>query len=76
MMLHGRVWHHKRHAVHRTDDHLSSGTSMNYVLSGTVYSLVSQQSGQTIWYCYSSAAGGSVKTETGGSFPTAYQATC
>ena len=54
---------------------LSSGTALNYVLSGTAYSLAAQQSGQTTWYCYSSAAGGAVKTETS-AFPTAYQATC
>ena len=54
----------------------SSGSVLNYVLSGSTYSIVAQQSGQTIWYCYSSAVGGAVKTETSGSFPTAYQATC
>jgi type IV pilus assembly protein PilA len=54
---------------------LSSGTALNYVLSGSAYSIATQQSGQTQWYCYSSAAGGSVKTETS-AFPTAYQATC
>jgi type IV pilus assembly protein PilA len=54
----------------------SSGVALNYVLSGSAYSIVTQEAGQTIWYCYSNAAGGSVKTETGGTFPTAYQATC
>ncbi len=55
---------------------LSSGSALNYVLSGSAYSIVTQQSGQTTWYCYSSVTGGSVKTETGGAFPTAYQAAC
>jgi type IV pilus assembly protein PilA len=57
----------------------SAGVALNYTLSGTNasdYSIVAQESGQTIWYCYSNAVGGSVKTETGGTFPTAYQATC
>lgn len=53
----------------------SSGVALNYVLSGSAYSIATQQSGQTQWYCYSSAVGGSVKTETS-AFPTAYQATC
>ena len=55
---------------------LSSGSSLNYVLSGSAYSIVTQQSGQTTWYCYSSVVGGSVKTETSGAFPTTYQAAC
>ena len=54
----------------------SSGVALNYALSGSAYSIVTQESGQTVWYCYSSAVGGAVKTETGGAFPTAYQATC
>ena len=58
---------------------VSAGTALNYALSATNpanYSIVTRQSGQTIWYCYSNATGGSVTTETGGAFPTAYQATC
>jgi type IV pilus assembly protein PilA len=54
----------------------SSGVALNYTLSGSAYSIVSQESGQTIWYCYSNAAGGSVKTETGGTFDATYHATC
>lgn len=54
----------------------SSGVALNYILSGNAYLIVTQQSGQSIWYCYSNAAGGSVKTETTGSLPTTYQATC
>lgn len=54
---------------------LSSGTALNYVLSGASYSLVAQQSGQTNWYCYASAVGGPVITKSG-TFPTAYQASC
>jgi type IV pilus assembly protein PilA len=54
----------------------SSGVALNYTLSGSAYSIVSQESGQTIWYCYSSAAGGSVKTETSGTFDATYHATC
>ena len=38
--------------------------------------IVTQQTGQTIWYCYSNAADGSVKTETGGTFDASYHATC
>jgi type IV pilus assembly protein PilA len=55
---------------------VSSGTALNYVLSGSNYSIVAQQSGQTTWYCYTSATGGSVKTETAGAFPSTYQGTC
>ena len=56
---------------------VSSGTALNYVLSGSYYSITAQQSGQTTWYCYTSQVGGAVKTETG-AFPTAstYQASC
>ncbi len=54
----------------------SSGVALDYTLSGSAYSIVSQESGQTIWYCYSNAAGGSVKTETGSGFGTTYYATC
>jgi len=54
---------------------VSAGTTLNYVLSGSAYSIVTQQAGQSIWYCYASANGGAVKTESG-SFPTAYQASC
>ncbi len=55
---------------------VSAGTALKYVLSGSAYSIVTQQSGQTNWYCYSSAVGGAVKNELTGAFPTAYQATC
>jgi type IV pilus assembly protein PilA len=57
----------------------SSGTTLYYNTTGTpasAYSIITQQSGQTIWYCYSSVNGGSVKTETGGTFSNAYVATC
>jgi type IV pilus assembly protein PilA len=58
----------------------SSGVALNYTTNATTgatsYSIVAQETGQTTWYCYSSAVGGSVKTETGGTFPTTYQATC
>jgi type IV pilus assembly protein PilA len=54
----------------------SSGVALNYTLSSSVYSIVAQESGQTIWYCYSSAAGGSVKTEPSGTFDASYHATC
>jgi type IV pilus assembly protein PilA len=54
----------------------SSGVALNYTLSGGVYSIVTQESGQTIWYCYASAVGGSVKTETSGTFDASYHATC
>ena len=58
---------------------LSSGTTLNYVFASTTntYSVAAQQSGQSKWYCYSSASGGSVKTETV-AFPaaTAIQAPC
>jgi type IV pilus assembly protein PilA len=58
---------------------VSSGTTLQYVLSGSNYSIVTQQSGQAIWYCYSSANGGSVKTEPStANFPgaTTYTGTC
>jgi type IV pilus assembly protein PilA len=55
---------------------VSSGTALNYTLSGAAYSIVTQQSGQTIWYCYTSVVGGSVKTEISGTFDTTYHATC
>jgi type IV pilus assembly protein PilA len=57
---------------------VSSGTSLYYFLSGSAYSIVTQQNGQSIWYCYSSINGGSVKTEAGalGTALTAYTATC
>jgi type IV pilus assembly protein PilA len=59
----------------------SSGVALNYTTntttSPTSYSIVTQESGQTTWYCYSSAVGGSVKTETSaGGFTATYQATC
>ena len=54
---------------------VSSGTALNYVLSGTAYSIVAQQSGQAKWYCYASATGGSVKLESG-TFPTTIQSSC
>jgi type IV pilus assembly protein PilA len=57
----------------------SSGVALNYTLGGTnntSYSIVTQQSGSTTWYCYASAVGGSVKTETGGTFDASYHATC
>jgi type IV pilus assembly protein PilA len=56
----------------------SSGTSLYYFIGTTGYSIVTQQSGQSIWYCYNSNNGGSVKTETGaiGTALTAYTATC
>jgi type IV pilus assembly protein PilA len=57
----------------------SSGVALNYTInpaSATSYSIVTQESGQATWYCYSSAVGGSVKTETGGTFDASYHATC
>jgi type IV pilus assembly protein PilA len=47
---------------------VSSGNTLGYFTStltgvGATYTLVSQQTGQGTWYCYASAAGGSVKTE-------------
>ncbi len=59
---------------------VSSGTSLYYFLNtgGSAYSIVTQQSGQSLWYCYSSVNGGSVKTESGaiGNATTQYTATC
>jgi type IV pilus assembly protein PilA len=54
---------------------LSAGTALNYVLSGSTYSVVAQQSGQAKWYCYASATAGSVKLESG-TFPTTIQSSC
>jgi type IV pilus assembly protein PilA len=56
---------------------VSTGTSLYYALNATstAYSITTQQNGQTTWYCYSSAVGGSVKTETTGTV-TGYHATC
>jgi hypothetical protein len=55
----------------------SAGTTLNYVLSGSYYSITGKQTGQTQWYCYSSQTGGSVTTKTI-AFPAAgtYQSSC
>ena len=62
----------------------SSGTTLSYVVNGTTpptaYDLFAVNSGGNVtsgsaYYCYSSAAGGSVVKKTG-AVPTAYAATC
>jgi type IV pilus assembly protein PilA len=55
----------------------SSGVALNYALStaGTAYSLAAQETGQAVWYCYSSVVGGAVKTETS-TFDATYHAAC
>ncbi len=42
----------------------------------TSYSIATQVSGQSVWYCYASTTGGSVKTETGGTFDATFHSTC
>jgi type IV pilus assembly protein PilA len=56
---------------------VSTGTSLYYAVNtgSTAYSIATQQTGQTIWYCYSSVLGGSVKTESSGTV-TGYHAAC
>jgi type IV pilus assembly protein PilA len=57
---------------------VSSGNTLSYFVTGTTaYDLLSAHTGNGTWYCYSSAAGGSVKTEASATTkPTAYTATC
>jgi type IV pilus assembly protein PilA len=62
---------------------ISSGNTLIYNPNSTTtpatYSVVGYHGTSTsnngVWYCYSSAAGGSVKTETG-TIPTTYQSAC
>jgi type IV pilus assembly protein PilA len=42
---------------------LSSGSTVKYIVSGSVYLLAGYQGTGSTWYCYNSTNGGSVKTE-------------
>jgi type IV pilus assembly protein PilA len=54
---------------------VSSGNALTYLVSGTTaYDLEATHTGNGTWYCYSSAAGGSVKTEPSTATLTAYGA--
>jgi type IV pilus assembly protein PilA len=50
---------------------LSSGSTVKSIVSGTSYLVYGYQGTGTTWYCYNSANGGSVKTETG-ALPSAF----
>ena len=50
---------------------LSAGSTVKDFLSGASYMVVGYQGSGTTWYCYNSANGGSVKTETA-ALPTAF----